>query len=243
MKVTENRLGCDGADGLNRPMDGDILVQSAMGPQAIVAGGILAKDSGASERLQTRSRGRYISARHAALAWLLDRAMACGLLPPRRLVLERNASGSVAARANLPGVDAVFAANDAHVIGFMAGLRKVGLLRDGPASERPVAVVGLGDLEMGRLISSSLSTISVHGDANLPHCGYTDARARRRTSNRSRLRTDAPRQRLDECDAVTLDVLGSLRRTELRDCRKDASRHDAECQVFPGISPTIDDQH
>lgn len=94
-----------------------------------------------------------------------DRAMACGLQPPRRLVLERNASGSVAAHANLPGIDAVFAANDAHAIGFMAGLRKVGLLRDGPASEQPVAVVGLGDLEMGRLTSPSLSTISVHGDA------------------------------------------------------------------------------
>jgi LacI family transcriptional regulator, gluconate utilization system Gnt-I transcriptional repressor len=94
-----------------------------------------------------------------------DQALACGLRPPRRLILERNASGSVAAHANLPGVDAVFAANDAHAIGFMAGLRKAGLLRDGPASAQPVAVVGLGDLEMGRLISPSLSTISVHGDA------------------------------------------------------------------------------
>jgi len=28
-----------------------------------------------------------------------------------------------------------------------------------------VALVGLGDLEMGRLISPKLSTISVHGDA------------------------------------------------------------------------------
>ncbi|MBO4224500.1 LacI family DNA-binding transcriptional regulator [Bradyrhizobium neotropicale] len=94
-----------------------------------------------------------------------DHALACGLRPPRRLILERNASGSVAAHANLPGVDAVFAANDAHAIGFMAGLRKAGLLRDGPAAAQPVAVIGLGDLEMGRLISPSLSTISVHGDA------------------------------------------------------------------------------
>ena len=31
--------------------------------------------------------------------------------------------------------------------------------------EQPVAVVGLGDLEMGRLISPTLSTIGVHGDA------------------------------------------------------------------------------
>jgi LacI family gluconate utilization system Gnt-I transcriptional repressor len=91
--------------------------------------------------------------------------LAAGMKPPRRLVLARNASGSVAALAELPGVDAVFAANDAHAIGFMSGLRKAGLLRDGPAAEQPVAVVGLGDLEMGRLIAPTLSTIRVHGDA------------------------------------------------------------------------------
>jgi LacI family gluconate utilization system Gnt-I transcriptional repressor len=88
-----------------------------------------------------------------------------GMTDPRRLVLDRNASGSVAALAELPGVDAVFAANDAHAIGFMSGLRNAGLLRDGPGSAQPVAVIGLGDLEMGRLIAPSLSTIRVHGGA------------------------------------------------------------------------------
>jgi LacI family transcriptional regulator, gluconate utilization system Gnt-I transcriptional repressor len=94
-----------------------------------------------------------------------ETALGAGLKPPRRLVLERNASGSVAALAELPDVDAVFAANDAHAIGFLSGLRNAGLLRNGPASEQPVAVIGLGDLEMGRLIAPSLSTIRVHGDA------------------------------------------------------------------------------
>jgi LacI family gluconate utilization system Gnt-I transcriptional repressor len=94
-----------------------------------------------------------------------DTAREAGAKPPRRLVLDRNASGSVVALADLPGVDAVFAANDAHAIGFMSGLRAAGLLRDGPASEQPVAVIGLGDLEMGRLIAPRLSTIRVHGDA------------------------------------------------------------------------------
>jgi LacI family gluconate utilization system Gnt-I transcriptional repressor len=94
-----------------------------------------------------------------------DTALRAGASAPRRLILERNASGSLVALAELPGVDAVFAANDAHAIGFMSGLRKAGLLREGPAAEQPVAVVGLGDLEMGRLISPSLSTIRVHGDA------------------------------------------------------------------------------
>jgi LacI family gluconate utilization system Gnt-I transcriptional repressor len=94
-----------------------------------------------------------------------DTLRKAGATEPRRLVLDRNASGSVAALADLPGVDAVFAANDAHAIGFMAGLRKAGLLRNGPASEQPVAVIGLGDLEMGRLIAPALSTVRVHGDA------------------------------------------------------------------------------
>jgi LacI family transcriptional regulator, gluconate utilization system Gnt-I transcriptional repressor len=94
-----------------------------------------------------------------------ESALAAGIRPPRRLVLDRNASGSVAALAELPEVDAVFAANDAHAIGFMSGLRRAGLLRDGPAAEQVVAVVGLGDLEMGRLIAPTLSTIRVHGDA------------------------------------------------------------------------------
>ena len=94
-----------------------------------------------------------------------DAARAAGAKAPRRLILERNASGSLAALADLPGVDAVFAANDAHAIGFMSGLRAAGLLRDGPAAAQPVAVIGLGDLEMGRLIAPALSTIRVHGDA------------------------------------------------------------------------------
>jgi hypothetical protein len=45
MKTAENRAGFDRAVGLNRPMDRCILVQSAMCPQPIIVGGILAKNS------------------------------------------------------------------------------------------------------------------------------------------------------------------------------------------------------
>jgi LacI family gluconate utilization system Gnt-I transcriptional repressor len=79
--------------------------------------------------------------------------------------LERDAPGGVAALARLPGVDAVFAANDALAIGFISGLLKAGLQLMGSAADQPVAVIGLGDLEMGRLIEPGLSTIRVHGDA------------------------------------------------------------------------------
>jgi LacI family gluconate utilization system Gnt-I transcriptional repressor len=103
----------------------------------------------------------------ATRRWLgfRDHALTSGLPEPRRLVLDRNTTGTAVAHARLPGVDAVFAANDAYAIRVMAGLRNVGLLREGPASEQPVAVIGLGDLEIGRLFSPTLSTISVHGDA------------------------------------------------------------------------------
>lgn len=116
---------------------------------------------------QGRKRLAYIGGNdpRGTRRWLGFRqeALAHGLAEPRRLILDRNAPGSVAANVHLPDVDAVFAANDAYAIGFMSGLRKTGLLREGPASEQPVAVVGLGNLEMGQLISPGLSTISVHG--------------------------------------------------------------------------------
>ena len=102
----------------------------------------------------------------ATRRWLgfRDEAMAAGLaVPPQRLVLDRNATAGAAALARLPGVDAVFAANDAHAIGFLTGLREAGLER---AGLRPaIAVAGLGDLEMGRLIAPRLTTIRVHGEA------------------------------------------------------------------------------
>ena len=94
-----------------------------------------------------------------------DTVVAAGLPPPQRLILARDATAATAALASLPGIDAVFAANDAHAIGLMASLRNAGLLRAGPGPAQPVAVVGLGDLEMGRLIAPALSTVRVHGMA------------------------------------------------------------------------------
>ncbi|MCP1838649.1 LacI family gluconate utilization system Gnt-I transcriptional repressor [Bradyrhizobium sp. USDA 4524] len=116
---------------------------------------------------QGRRRMAFIGGneRRSTLRWsgFRDEILANGLQEPRLLILERNARAGDAAHANLPDVDAAFASSDAYAIGFMAGLRKAGLLHDGPAHKQPVAVIGLGNLEMGRLISPSLSTISVHG--------------------------------------------------------------------------------
>jgi len=94
-----------------------------------------------------------------------DEALGAGMQMPQRLILDRAALASIARMTSLPGVDAVFAASDALAIGFMAGLRDAGLTRNGPAAEQPVALIGLGDLEIGRLTAPTLSTVRVHGDA------------------------------------------------------------------------------
>ena len=44
MKAAENRSRCDGAEPLNRPMNGSVLTQSSMNPRSIVIGDKLAKD-------------------------------------------------------------------------------------------------------------------------------------------------------------------------------------------------------
>ncbi|HEX2942162.1 MAG TPA: LacI family DNA-binding transcriptional regulator [Rhodopila sp.] len=82
---------------------------------------------------------------------------------PRRVVIERSALAAAAALSELGDADGVFAANDAHAIGLLSALSRVGLARAGAADDQPVAVIGLGDIEMGRLITPRLSTIRVHG--------------------------------------------------------------------------------
>jgi len=84
-----------------------------------------------------------------------------GLPAPRRLVVGRNASAGALAALSLPDdVEAIFAANDSHAIGLLAGLRDGG--RRVPDE---VAVVGLGDLETGRLMQPALSTVRIDGMA------------------------------------------------------------------------------
>ena len=45
VKAAEDRLRCDGADGLNRAMKRGVLVQRLMSPRLIIIGGICAEDS------------------------------------------------------------------------------------------------------------------------------------------------------------------------------------------------------
>lgn len=87
-------------------------------------------------------------------------ALAAGLEPPKRLIHARNAGAGVAAATGLQGRDAVFVANDALAIGLLMGFRQLG--RPVPGE---IAVVGLGDLETGRLISPGLSTVRIDGEA------------------------------------------------------------------------------
>lgn len=94
-----------------------------------------------------------------------DATLAAGLAPPHRFILDRTEWANAARSVSLPNVDAVFAASDVLATGVMAGLRDAGLIRSGPAAEQPVALVGLGDLEVGRFTTPTLSTVRVHADA------------------------------------------------------------------------------
>jgi LacI family gluconate utilization system Gnt-I transcriptional repressor len=105
-----------------------------------------------------------------------DAAIAAGLAAPACVVIARNAGAGAVAAVAMPDADAMFAASDSHAIGLLAGLRAAGRLV--PAD---VAVIGLGDLELGRLTTPALSTIRIDGMA----IGRAAAR----------LTLDAPRER------------------------------------------------
>lgn len=91
----------------------------------------------------------------------LAASLKVSLPAPRRLIVERNASAGALAAMTLPrDADAVFAANNSYAIGLLAGLREAG--RRTPDD---VAVVGLGDLEIGRLMHPTLSTLRIDGMA------------------------------------------------------------------------------
>lgn len=100
--------------------------------------------------------------------WLgfLDAARAAGLDEPQRVLVARGSSAGAVTKVltDAPDADAVFAANDAYAIALLSALRRADLLGS-PGSAQPIAVIGLGDLEMGRLFAPALSTIRVHGVA------------------------------------------------------------------------------
>jgi len=106
--------------------------------------------------------------RRAEQRWLgfREAARAAGLDDPQRVLVARGAGAGAATMVltEAPDADAVFAANDAYAIALLSALRRADLI-GGPAAVPPIAVVGLGDLEMGRLFAPSVSTIRVHGVA------------------------------------------------------------------------------
>lgn len=105
--------------------------------------------------------------RRAARRWagFRDQSAEAGLEPPTRLILDRTPLAGAGALAQLSKVDGVFSANDAHAIGLLSSLRAAGLVRPGGGERQPIAVIGLGDLEMGQLTSPRLSTVRVHSGA------------------------------------------------------------------------------
>jgi len=107
--------------------------------------------------------------RRATQRWegFREAARAKGLGDPRRVLAPRGTGALAGATllADAPDADAVFAANDTYAIALLSALRRAGRLPERPGAALPVAVVGLGDLEMGQLFAPSVSTIRVHGAA------------------------------------------------------------------------------
>ena len=89
---------------------------------------------------------------------------AAGGAVARRLVTDRSIAAAAEAVPQINGIEGVFAANDAHAIGLLSALRRVRLVSDGAASDQAVAVIGLGNIEIGRQVTPRLSTVRVHGD-------------------------------------------------------------------------------
>jgi LacI family gluconate utilization system Gnt-I transcriptional repressor len=161
--------------------EGSAMLQRAhpRGRNLGVAGDTRRRGSGLRQSRRRQRRGLAILPEPVGAAWSLSAAMIAGrrgaghgfveaageagLAEPRRVLVEWQ-SGSRAGAAVLvstPDADAVFAANDAYAIGLLSALRGADRLGPASAAARPVAVVGLGDLEMGRLFSPTASTIRI----------------------------------------------------------------------------------
>jgi LacI family gluconate utilization system Gnt-I transcriptional repressor len=87
-------------------------------------------------------------------------AAEAGVRPPIHIQVGAHGSADAAAAAtpHIGDADAIFTATDAYALGALSALRGMG--RSVPAD---VAVIGLGDLEIGRHCVPSLTTIRIDG--------------------------------------------------------------------------------
>lgn len=93
-------------------------------------------------------------------AGLRKAACAAGLQSPRKVIVTSHGSADAAEREvpRLGDADAVFTSTDAYALGVLTGLRAAGR-----AVPRDVALIGLGDLEIGRHINPPLTTVRIDG--------------------------------------------------------------------------------
>jgi LacI family gluconate utilization system Gnt-I transcriptional repressor len=91
-----------------------------------------------------------------------DQARSLGRPAPARITLPAPAAMDDACAASgtpvLAGADAVFAATDVHAVALLGAFRRSGRRVPGD-----VAVVGLGDLDIGRHADPPLSTVAIDG--------------------------------------------------------------------------------
>jgi LacI family transcriptional regulator, gluconate utilization system Gnt-I transcriptional repressor len=83
-----------------------------------------------------------------------------GVRMPRKVIVSSPGSSDASARevSRLGDADAVFTSTDAYAAGVLTGLRAAGR-----AVPQDVALIGLGDLEIGRHLNPALTTVRIDG--------------------------------------------------------------------------------
>ncbi|MBX6323030.1 MAG: substrate-binding domain-containing protein, partial [Rhodospirillaceae bacterium] len=137
-------------------------IDSAVGFDNRAAGAVVARRFAALGRRRPAYLGGEDVRGMLRLEGFRRTARAAGLPAPRKLIVPDHGSADAAARAaaRLGDADAVFCSTDVYAVGLLSALRA--RARRVPDE---VAVIGLGDLEMGRHAVPPLTTVRIDGRA------------------------------------------------------------------------------
>lgn len=135
-------------------------IDAAVGFDNMAVGAAVAERMIAAGRRRLAYFGRDDVRGMLRFAGLRRAARAAGVPMPRKVIVSCTGSPDAAARGvqQLADADAVFTSTDAYAAGVLTGLRAAGR-----AVPRDVALVGLGDLEIGRHLNPSLTTVRING--------------------------------------------------------------------------------
>lgn len=137
-------------------------IDAAVGFDNAAVGAALARHFAAAGRRRLAYLGGADVRGMLRLKGFARAARAAGLSTPRKVIVPTPGSADAAAAeaARLGDADAVFASTDVYALGALSALRRAG--RRVP---NDVALIGLGDLEIGRHAAPALTTVRIDGRA------------------------------------------------------------------------------